>query len=331
MKKIPSYTRRLLSAGALGLLGLGLTLAAPALAQPEGQAARILVGFPAGGSFDALARVLAEKLKDELKRPVLVDNKPGAGGRLAVELLKNAPADGSVVMLGPDALVALYPYTMRKLSYDPQRDLQPIGTVSEFPFALAVGTAPAAKTLAEYVAWARKNPGQANYGIPARGAPHHFFGMVLGDAIGVKMEDIPFQGSAPAVLALMGGQISADIDVMSSLVEGHRAGKIRVLAVSSEQRVPQLPDVPTFAEQGYPSISGMGFNGLYAPARTPAASVNAWSQALAKVLTLPDVRERLATMGFLPVGRSPEELASRGAASARRWEPVIKASGFQAD
>ena len=125
------------------------------------------------------------------------------------------------------------------------------------------------------MAWARKNPGQANYGIPARGAPHHFFGMVLGEAIGVKMEDIPFQGSAPAVLALMGGQISADIDVMSSLVEGHRAGKIRVLAVSSEQRVPQLPDVPTFAEQGYPTISGMGFNGLYAPARTPAASVNA--------------------------------------------------------
>jgi tripartite-type tricarboxylate transporter receptor subunit TctC len=301
------------------------------LAPAQGAPARILVGFPAGGSFDALARLLAEKMKDELKRPVLVENRPGAGGRLAVDALKAAAADGSTVMLGPDALVALYPFTMRKLSYDPHRDLVPVGTATEFPFAIATGTEPPARTLAEYVAWARKNPEKANFGIPARGAPHHFFGLVLGQAIGVPLQDVPFQGSAPGILALMGGQVSSVIDVMSSLTEQHKAGKLRVLAVSSPQRAPQLPDVPTFAEQGFPAISGMGFNGLYAPAGTPAAAVQAWNHALAKALAFADVRERLGAMGFMPVGASADELAQRGAAAARRWEPVIKASGFVAD
>lgn len=155
--------------------------------------------------------------------------------------------------------------------------------------------------------------------------------MVLGEAIGVKMEHVPFQGSAPIATALMGGHVSSAIDVMSSLTENHKAGKIRVLAVSSEQRVPQLPDVPTFAEAGYPGITGMGFNALYAPAGTPSAAVTAWNRALVKVMAQPDVRERLSAMGFLPVGKSPEELAARNAASARRWEPVIRASGFTAD
>lgn len=314
----------------LAAFALGLALAGAAAAQTAAPA-RILVGFPAGGSFDALARLLAEKMKDDLKRPVLVENRPGAGGRLAVDALKAAAPDGATVMLGPDALVALYPFTFRKLGYDPQRDLLPVGTVSEFPFAIAAGSEPPVKTLAEYVAWARKHPDKASFGIPARGAPHHFFGMVLGQAIDVPLQDVPFQGSAPGILALMGGQVSAVIDVLSSLTEQHKAGKLRVLAVSSAQRTPQLPDVPTFAEQGFPSITGMGFNGLYAPAGTPGAAVQAWNAALAKALAQADVKERLAAMGFQPVGASPEELAQRGAAAARRWEPVIKASGFVAD
>jgi tripartite-type tricarboxylate transporter receptor subunit TctC len=317
--------RRLVLAAALAIG------AAPLAFAQGGSPAKILVGFPAGGSFDALARILAEKVKDDLKRPVIVENKAGAGGRLAVDALKAAAPDGSTVMLGPDAPTALYPFTFRKLNYDPQKDLAPIGTVCEFPFALAAGSEPAVKSLAEYVAWAKQNPNKANFGIPARGAPHHFFGMVLGQDIGVKMEDVPFQGSAPGILALIGGQVSSVIDVMSSLTEQHKAGKLRILAVSSPQRTPQLPDVPTFAEQGFPAISGMGFNGLYAPAGTPPAALNAWSQAVARALALPDVREKLHAMGYLPVGSGPDELAQRSAASAKRWEPVIKASGFVAD
>jgi tripartite-type tricarboxylate transporter receptor subunit TctC len=327
MKTHPIQRRRITQALLASLVAVGLPSAALAQDAP----AKILVGFPAGGSFDTIARVLAEKLKTEFNRPVLVENKSGAGGRIAVETLKAAPNDGSVVMLGPDALRSLYPFTFKKLNYDPIKDLVPVGTVSEFAFAMASGAEPRVDNLAEFVTWAKKNPAQANYGIPARGAPHHFFGMVLGDAIGVKMLDVPFQGSAPMASALMGGHISSSIDVLSSLVESHKSGKLKVLAVSSEQRDPQLPDVPTFAEQGYPSITGMGFNALYAPAGTPANVVLTWNKALAKVLAIPDVKARLQTMGFHPVGRSPEELAARGAQSAKRWEPVIKASGFTAD
>ncbi|HXD41595.1 MAG TPA: Bug family tripartite tricarboxylate transporter substrate binding protein [Ramlibacter sp.] len=320
--------RRHIAATMLASL-LGLCVISPVQAQDS--PAKIIVGFPAGGSFDAIARMLAEKLKTELNRPVVVDNKTGAGGRIAVDALKGSPADGSVMMLGPDALTALYPYTFKKLNYDPRKDLVPVGTVAEFAFGFATGTAPKVNSWAEFVAWAKKNPQQANYGIPALGAPHHFYGMILGDAIGVPMQNVPFQGSAPIALALMGGQITSTIDVASSLVENHRAGKIKILAVTSESRIPQAPDVPTFTELGFPNVSGMGFNALYAPANTPAAAVATWNRALVKVLALPDVKEKLVIMGFLPVGKSTQELIDRQNAAARLWEPVIKASGFAAD
>ena len=309
---------------------LGMAMAAPASAQ-EGAPAKIIVGFPAGGSFDAIARLIAEKAKTELNRPIVVDNKTGAGGRIAVDALKASPADGSVVMLGPDALTALYPFTFKKLNYDPKKDIVPIGTAAEFAFSFAVGTNPKVNTWAEYVAWAKKNPKDANYGIPALGAPHHFYGMVLGDAIGVPMQNVPFQGSAPITLALMGGQISSGIDVASSQVENHKAGKIKMLAVTTEQRIPQAPDVPTFTELGFPSVSGSGFNALYAPAGTPATAVVNWNRILVKIMAMPDVKEKITAMGFMPVGKPTQELIDRQNASIKKWEPVIKASGFTAD
>lgn len=309
-------------AGTVGLMGA---------AHAETSAARIIVGFPAGGGFDAVARMLADKLRVELKRPVMVDNRPGAGGRMAVETLKTAPRDGSVVMLGPEALVSLYPYTLRKLNYDPAKDLTPIGTVSEFPFTFITGANPAVKSLGEYITWAQKNADKANYGVPARGSQHHFFGILLGKTIGIKMEDIPYQGSAPMLIGVMGGQISAGIDVMGSSLEQHRAGKVRVVAVSSPQRMPQLPDVPTFAELGYPDITGMGFNALYAPSGVSQEVVATWSNALIKVMADPSVREQLMQQGSMPVGKGPEDLAERGRKAALRWAPIIKESGFVGD
>jgi len=326
---MPFLNRRFTLSTLLASL-LGAVVAVPAHAQ-EGAPAKIIVGFPAGGSFDAIARLVAEKAKTELNRPVVVDNKTGAGGRIAVDALKASPADGSVVMLGPDALTALYPFTFKKLSYDPKKDLVPIGTVAEFAFGFAVGTNPKANTWADYVAWAKSNPKEANYGIPALGAPHHFYGMVLGDAMGVPMQNVPFQGSAPINLALMGGQISSSIDVASSQVENHKAGKIKILAVTTEQRIPQAPDVPTFTELGFPSVSGSGFNALYAPAGTPAAAVANWNRVLVKIMAMPDVKEKITAMGFMPVGKPTQELIDRQNAAIKKWEPVIKASGFTAD
>ena len=327
----PQRARRRALAAALAAVTLAAVPSlAGAQANPQGPA-RLLVGFPAGGSFDAIARLLADKLKDELKRPVMVDNRPGAGGRLAVEVLKGAPRDGSTVMLAPEALVVHYPHTYSKLSYDPQKDLAPIGVVSDFPFGLAVGSEPPAKTLAEYVAWAKQNPTKTNFGTPALGAPQHFFGIVLGKAIGVPMQEIAFQGSAPSLVALMGGQISASSDVLPSLVEQHKGGKIRILAVSSPSRVSQVPDVPTFAESGYPDIVGMGFNALYAAAGTPPEAITRWNEALNKVLANAEVQAKLETWGFRPAPGTPAALAERGQAEAKRWEPIIKASGFRGD
>lgn len=322
---------RLLASPLMALLTGLLIMTAPVTAQAQDNSTRILVGFPAGGSFDAIARLIAEKARAELGRPVIVENKAGAGGRIAVDVLKTSPTDGTVVMLGPDALTALYPFTFKKLSYDPKKDLTPIGTVAEFAFGFAVGTNPKANNWAEFVEWARKNPKSANFGIPALGAPHHFFGLLLGEAIGVPMQHIPFQGSAPINLALMGGQISSAIDVASSQVENHKAGKIRILAVSTETRIPQAPEVPTFKELGFPTVSGSGFNALYAPPGTPANVVASWNKALANIMAMPDVREKIVAMGFMPVGKSTQELVDRQNAAARKWEPVIKASGFTAD
>ncbi len=320
--------RKLLQATQAALLSCA---AFSTFAQSDKPPARIIVGFPAGGGFDAVARLLADKLRVELKRPVVVDNRAGAGGRLAVDALKAAPRDGSVVMLGPEALVGLYPFTMRKISYDPSKDLIPIGTVSEFPFVFAVGAEPPAKTLSEYIAWAKKNPEKNNYGIPASGSQHQFFGVLLSKSMDAPMQAVPYQGSAPMLVGLIGGQISAGIDVLGSPLEQHRAGRIRILAVSSERRMSQIPDVPTFAELGHPGVTGMGFNALYAPSGTSSEAITEWSQALIKVLSLPDVREQLKNMGSLPVGKGPEELATRGAESARRWAPVVKSSGFMVD
>lgn len=325
MHQIPR--RRITQALLASALGLSTI---PVLAQ-SGPTAKILVGFPAGGSFDAIARIIADKARVELGRTIVVENKTGAGGRIAVDALKAAPADGSVVMLGPDALTSNYPFTFKKLNYDPKKDLQPIGTVAEYAFGFAVGTNPKVNNWNEYVEWARKNPKDANFGIPALGAPHHFFGVGIGQAIGVPMQNVPFQGSAPLNLGLMGGQISSAIDVASSQVELHKTGKIRILAVSTETRIPQLPDVPTFTELGMPALNAAGFNALYAPAGTPAPAVEAWNVALTKIMAMPEVREKLVAMGYNPIGKSVKELVERQSASIRKWEPMIKASGFTAD
>jgi len=319
--------RTLLQALLASAAALGFAL--PAQAQDGTQ--RILVGFPAGGSFDAISRLLADRYSKIWGQSVIVENRPGAGGRIAVDVLRSGPNDGSVVMLGPDALASLYPFTYGKLSYDPQADLVPVGTVSEFAFALASGAKPDVKSLDEFVAWAKANPQQANYGVPARGSPHHFYGIILGDQIGVPMPDVPFQGSAPLITALMGGHVSSGIDVLSSMKEMHKGGKLRVLAITAPQRDPELPEVPTFAELGYPEISGMGFNGLYAPKGTPEAAVERWNAGLREIMKMPDVRQRMGDMGFIPVGQSTAEFAERSRKSAERWEPVIKASGFKAD
>lgn len=308
-----------------------ITLAAlPAWAQGGEAPARILVGFPPGGSTDTIARVLADKLREELKRPVIVENRPGAGGRLLAATLKNQPNDGSVVMLAPDALLTTNPFVFRNLTYDPA-ELVPISLVAEFRFAFATGPKTGAKTFADYVQWARANRNSASFGSPAAGSPLHFVGLMVGRDIGVELLHVPYQGGPPLLTALVGGQVSAGVNTLTDMLGMHRSGRIRILAITGANRTPLLPEVPTFAELGHKQVIARGFFGLYAPAGTPAVAVARWSAALQRVLEGADVRERLAALAFEARASTPAELDRMAREDAAIWGPVIKASGFAVD
>lgn len=289
--------------------------------------ARIVVGFPPGGSADTLARLIADKLQVEWKRSVIVENRPGAGGQVAAAALKSLPNDGSVVMLAPDGLVTTNPFVYKRMPYA-TADLQPVSLVAEFPFALSTGAESGAKNLSSYVEWVKAHPKSANFGSPAAGAPPHFIGVMVGRDIGVPMVHVPYQGSAPLVTAVMSGEISAGVATLTDMIELHRAGKIRVLGISSAQRASVLPEVPTFAELGYKQLVVPGRYVVFAPLGTSADSIKTWNTGLSKVMALPDVRQRLSALGMESRTGTPEEATTLLKDATRLWEPAIKTSGF---
>jgi len=292
---------------------------------------RLLVGFPPGGSIDIVARLLAEKMKDDLKANLVVDNKPGAGGRVAADMLKNTPADGATLMLTPVVVPVLAPLVFSKLNYNPQTDFAPVGHVCSYDFALSVPATLPVRNVAEFVAWLKANPKQANFGSPGAGSLPHFFGEMLSRESQTDMVHVPFAGGAPLVNALMGNQVSAGIDVVLEALESHRAGKVRIIAVSGERRSMVLPEVPTFKESGYPGIVASGWFAMYAPAKTPEATISAANRALNKALADTEVLERFGRLALTAGGGSAADLRSLEATSTARWAPVVKATGFRAD
>jgi tripartite-type tricarboxylate transporter receptor subunit TctC len=307
-----------------------LALSVGAQAQVD-KPVRILVGFAPGGSADIAARLLGERLAAELKQPVTVENKPGAGGRIAAEMLKNAPADGSTVMLAPIVVPVLAPLVFSKLAYNPATDFAPVAPVANYQFGLAVPAAHPARNLQDLVAWWKANPKEANFGSPAPGSLPHFFGVMIAAGTGADLVHVPFNGGAPLMTALVGNQISSGIDTVVDQVESHRGGKIRVLATAGTTRSGVLPDVPTFVESGFKGIEGSGWFGVYAPAKTPAATVQQLSAAVNKALATPEVRERFTKLGLEPTGGSAADLAALMKRDSERWAPVVKASGFKGD
>lgn len=305
-------------------------LGANAVAQSD-KTLRVLVGFPPGGSLDAVARMLADKLKDALLRPVIVDNKPGAGGRLAAELLKNAAPDGDTVMLAPIVVPVLAPLVFGKLSYNPATDFTPVVHAASFHFGLAASSEAPYKSLAEFITWLKANPSKANFGMPGAGSLPHFFGLMIGREAGVDMVPVPFQGGAPLITALAGNQVACGIDVLGEQMELHRAGKLRILASSGAQRSKLLPEVPTFRELGFAGIQAQSWFAMYAPVKTPAASVGTINTAVNKALAQSDVQERMAKLSLEPGGGSPADLQKLQDAEVARWAPIVKASGFRAD
>ena len=304
--------------------------ASPVFAEND-KTLRVLVGFPAGVSIDVVTRILTDKMKDELKRPVIVDNRPGAGGRLAAELLKTSTPDGNTVMITPIVVPVLAPMVFNKLGYNPDTDFLPVGKVCDYSLALAVPANAPVKNLKEYAAWLKANPQQANFASPAAGSLSHFFGVMIGSALNVEMVHVPFNGGAALQTAVLGGHAPAGIDVVMEWQQNAKSGKVNVLATSGAQRSKVMPDVPTFKEQGFPDAVGQGWFAMYAPAKTPTTSIDEINRALNKALTNPEVRERFAALGLEAGGGSPADLQKTMQEDTKRWGPIVKKSGFKAD
>ncbi|MEO8249238.1 MAG: Bug family tripartite tricarboxylate transporter substrate binding protein [Burkholderiales bacterium] len=323
--------RRLLTVLRHGTLTLSAALAIGAAGASDApKTVHLLVGFPPGGGTDAIARLLAEKLQTELGSTVIVENKPGAGGQIAAQALKNAPADGSTLFVSHDHTISILPLVMKNPGYDSKTDFAPVAGFATFVNALAVSGGTPAKTFTEYVGWLRKErKGQGTVGIPAPASTPEFLVKVIGAKYKLDLQSAPYRGSAPMIGDMLGNQIAAGVGSVPDFIENHKAGKLHVVAVLGGERQAALPDVPTFAELGLAGFEDVPYYGVFAPAATPKPVIDQLAAAIAKVVALPEVRERLTTLGLTVDFMPPEKLAAREQAYAKTWAKIIKDSGFQ--
>lgn len=272
--------------------------------------------------------MIAESMRTTLKRPVIVENKAGAAGRLGVQSVKEAVADGSVLLFTPIAPMVVFPHVYEKLAYDPIKDFAPISQVATFDLAIAVGANVPSKSLKELVGWLQANPSQATYGTPAAGSLPHFLAVQFARAANVDLRHVAYKGNPQAITDLIGGHLPIFFTSTQDLVETHKAGRIRVLATSGGQRSTVLPDVPSFTEAGY-AIRGDGWYGMYAPAKTPPEVIARLNAAVVAAVRTPETKSRLLAVGLQPTGTSPSELARLQKSDGELWGPVVKASGFK--
>jgi len=305
-------------------------LTPPAALAQDKPPIRILVGFPPGGSADIVARLLADKMRVTLAQSVLVDNKPGAAGRVALGEVKRAAPDGQTLVLAPSGALVVLPWLYKSLGYDPVRDFTPIARAVTFDFAITAGPAAPSGDLKTILAWMKDNPGKANYATPGAGTVPHFTGVLLSQGAGIPMTHVAYKGGAPAVNDLLGGQVPLMVDTPLETIEQHRAGKLRIVAVTGEVRTKSLPEVATLKEQGI-NMTADAFFGLYGPAGMPADLTARISRAVADALRQSDVSERIFSLGLAPAYGNGDELAATQAAHLARWETPIKASGFTAE
>jgi len=319
---MPIDRRRIL---ALPLLGSLL----PSLAQAQAKPLRILVGYPPGGAVDVVAREVAEELRGFGYQPI-VENRTGAAGRLATEQMLQAPADGSTVVMMPGGNVSIFTHVYPALKYKPA-DLAPIASVCAFNFAFATGPGTPARTLAEFVAWAKANPGKASYATPGGGTAMHFMGMMFARQAGIELVHVPYRGGAAAMTDVLGGTVPALATTLPNVVQPHLQGKLRILAFSGDAPLPSLPGVPTFKSLGYPELVITETFGFFASTKTPEPVLAALQTAITGAASKPRVVAALEKLEFdsLVLGRS--EFAARIQADIARWGPVIKASGYKAE
>jgi tripartite-type tricarboxylate transporter receptor subunit TctC len=305
------------------------TFAVPAVLAQD-RTVKIVVGFPPGGSADVIARLLAEKLRVSLGQNVIVENKPGAGGRVALNEVKRALPDGQTLILSPSGALVIQPWLYSNLGYDPIKDFTAISRVSTFDFAVTAGPGAPAGDINAVLAWMKANPTKANYATSGAGTVPHFAGQLLAQATGVPMTHVAYKGGAPAAQDLIGGQVPLMVDTASETIEHHKAGKVRILAVSGEKRNKALPEVPTLMEAGI-NVQADAFFGLYGPAGMAPDMVSRIDRAVAEALRDPVIQEKVYGFGLVPDHASASALAAMQAAHLKRWEGPIKASGFKAE
>jgi tripartite-type tricarboxylate transporter receptor subunit TctC len=311
------------------MLSAGLLMAGGA-AQAQ-TPVKLLVGFPAGGGTDSIARTLAEKLKDQLGVPVLVDNKAGAGGQIAAQALKSAAPDGTTFFLTHDHTISILPQVIKTPGFDPAKDFVPVAGFATFVNALAVSGGTPAKNFPEYVNWVRtQGAAKGTVGVPAPASVPEFLVKVIGQKNKLDLQAAPYRGSAPMMADMLGNQIGAGVASVPDFLENHKAGKMRIVAVLGKTRQAVLPDVPTFSELGLSGFEDVPYYGIFAPANTPRAVIEKMEQAMAKVLAMPDVKDKLVSMGLTVEFMTAQQLGSREQAYTKVWSKIIKDSGFQA-
>lgn len=319
-----------ISLKALGsiFLSTAILVGAPGFAQDK-QPLKILVGFPPGGSADVLARMMAAALKDDFSQ-VIVENKPGAAGRIALSQVKASRPDGQTVIILPSGPMVLFPHAYKKLDYDAVKDFTPVSQIALVQFGVVSGPASNVKTISDMVAHAKAKPADATYGSPGAGTLPHFMGVMMAQSAGVELLHVPFQGGAPANTALLGGHIGYKFDVVSETAELHRAGKVRIIGVTGAQRDPQVPEVPTLKESGIDMVATAWF-AMYGPAGMAPDVQARLEKAVASAVRKPQLREQMIKLGFEPIGSTSAELAAVQKADLARWEKPIKSTGVSLD
>ena len=311
------------------VLAAALTLGT-AFAQ-SGKPIRVLVGFPPGGGTDAIARVLSEKLKNELGVSVVVENRPGAGGQIAAQALKAAAPDGTTLFLSHDHTISILPQVVKNPGFDPVHDFVPVGGFATFVNAFAVSGGTPARSFNDYVSWVRtSSSGKGAVGVPAPASTPEFLVKLVGQKYQLDLVAAPYRGSAPMMADMLGNQIAAGVGSVPDFIENHKAGKVRVVAVLGNKRQGAMPDVPTFDELGLKGFDDLPYYGIYAPAGTPQKFVTDFSAALSRVVAIPEVRDQLTGMGLTVGYMTPEQLGTRQAAYTEAWSRIIKTSGFVA-
>ena len=294
---------------------------------------RMIVGFPPGGTTDAFARRMAEKLRGVYATNVVVDSKPGAGGQIGVMAVRDAPADGTAMLFTPGSMITIYPHSYPKLQYKPS-DVLPISTGLYTAFGLGVGPAvPASVTnVKEFIAWVKANPSMGNYGTPGAGSMPHMVAALLDKAAGTDMKQIPYRGSGPAIIELLGGQLPCFSSPIGDYLQHLPSGKLRLLAVTGKTRSKFAPNVPTYAEQGFPELTMEEWFGFFMPAKTPLAIANRMGDALKTLIVAKDVADFAAPLGLVPTASgSIEEFARTVKADSDLWSGYVKRIGFTAE